>query len=155
VTGQGIDELREVLRGTTSAFTGNSGVGKSSLLNALYPGFNIKVADVSKKLGRGRHTTRHVELFSMDDDTFIADTPGFSSFDPEKMEPMRKGELQYAFPEFEPWLGGCRFKDCAHIKEPDCAVLKALAEGKIHPSRHNSYVRLYELASQIKEWELE
>jgi len=155
VTGQGIDELREVLRGTTSAFTGNSGVGKSSLLNALYPGFNIKVADVSKKLGRGRHTTRHVELFSMDDDTFIADTPGFSSFDPEKMEPMRKEELQYAFPEFEPWLGGCRFKDCAHIKEPDCAVLKALAEGKIHPSRHNSYVRLYELASQIKEWELE
>ena len=152
VSFDGIEELRAAISGKTSAFTGNSGVGKSSVLNALMPGINIKVGDVSEKLGRGRHTTRHVELFSLGGDTYIADTPGFASFDVSMMEGLEKDTLQYAFPELEPFLGECRFRDCAHLKEPDCAVLKALDEGVIHKSRHDSYVRLYELLAKNIEY---
>lgn len=154
VTRQGIDELRETIAGKISAFTGNSGVGKSSILNAMDPRFDIKVGEVSEKLGRGRHTTRHVELFSLPGNTFIADTPGFASFDMDKMPPIRKEELQYLFPEFGERIGKCRFDDCAHIKEPGCAVLEAVARGEIHKSRHSSYIRLYELSSQLHEWAL-
>lgn len=152
-TGEGIAELRAAIAGKVSAFTGNSGVGKSSILNALEPGFHIQVGQVSEKLGRGRHTTRHVELFRLGNGAIVADTPGFSSFDTDQMELKRPEELQYAFREFAPYLDGCRFTGCAHVKEKGCAVLAALAEGKIAPSRHASYVRLYEQAREVPEWE--
>ena len=153
-TGEGIEALREALAGKLSCLTGNSGVGKSSLLNRACPQLCLPVGEVSEKLGRGRHTTRHLELYSLGADTCVADTPGFSAFDTERMELVHKEQLQYAFPEFAPYLGHCQFPDCAHRKEPGCAVRKALAEGKIGQTRYDSYERLYELASQIKEWEL-
>ena len=153
-TGEGIEALREALAGKLSCLTGNSGVGKSSLLNRACPQLQLPVGEVSEKLGRGRHTTRHIELYSLGSNTFVADTPGFSAFDTERMELVHKEQLQYAFPEFAPYLGHCQFPDCAHRKEPGCAVRKALAEGKIGQTRYSSYVRLYELASQLKEWEL-
>jgi len=152
-TGEGIDELKLLLKGKISVFAGNSGVGKSSVLNCLEPEMNLSVGEVSEKLGRGRHTTRHVELFKTSFGGLIADTPGFSSFDTERMEFLRKEDLQHYFPEINEYLGSCRFLDCAHIKEPDCAVLEAIRGGKIQKSRHNSYIRLYEQAAQIKEWE--
>ncbi len=151
--GRGIERLREVLRGRICAFTGNTGVGKSSLLNALAPELELNVGEISRKLGRGKHTTRHVELFALGDDTFVADTPGFASFDVDLMEPIAKEDLQYAFPEFRPFIGQCRFRDCAHLKEPGCAVLQAVQDGKIHRSRHDSYERLYALSAQFKDWE--
>ena len=153
-TGEGIETLREALAGKLSCLTGNSGVGKSSLLNRACPQLQLPVGEVSEKLGRGRHTTRHIELYSLGNNTFVADTPGFSAFDTERMELVHKEQLQYAFPEFAPYLGHCQFPDCAHRKEPGCAVRKALAEGKIGQTRYSSYERLYELASQLKEWEL-
>ena len=153
-TGEGIGALREALAGKLSCLTGNSGVGKSSLLNRACPQLSLPVGEVSEKLGRGRHTTRHIELYSLGTDTFVADTPGFSAFDTERMELVHKEQLQYAFPEFAPYLGHCQFPDCAHRKEPGCAVRKALAEGEISQTRYDSYERLYELASQLKEWEL-
>lgn len=154
VTGEGIDVLREKIQGKLVAFTGNSGVGKSSVLNCLAPGIEIRTAEVSQKLGRGRHTTRHVELYPLDAQTLVADTPGFSSFDTERMELVRKEELQYAFSDFAPYLGCCRYHDCAHLKEPGCAVLEALQDGRIEKTRYESYVRLYEKAKEIKRWEL-
>ena len=153
VTGQGVETLRETVKGRICAFTGNTGVGKSSLLNALSPGLGLQVGQVSEKLGRGRHTTRYVELFTLPENTYIADTPGFASFDVEQMPPIPKEELQYTFPEFRPYIGQCRFRDCAHLKEPGCAVLQAVADGMIHPSRHESYTRLYALCAQYKAWE--
>ena len=153
-TGEGIEALREALAGKLSCLTGNSGVGKSSLLNRACPQLQLPVGEVSEKLGRGRHTTRHIELYSLGSNTFVADTPGFSAFDTERMELVHKEQLQYAFPEFAPYLSHCQFPDCAHRKEPGCAVRKALAEGKIGQTRYDSYERLYELASQLKEWEL-
>ena len=153
-TGEGIEALREALAGKLSCLTGNSGVGKSSLLNRACPQLQLPVGEVSEKLGRGRHTTRHIELYSLGSNTFVADTPGFSAFDTERMELVYKEQLQYAFPEFAPYLGHCQFPDCAHRKEPGCAVRKALADGKIGQTRYSSYERLYELASQLKEWEL-
>lgn len=153
-TGEGIEALREALAGKLSCLTGNSGVGKSSLLNRACPQLQLPVGEVSEKLGRGRHTTRHIELYGLGSNTFVADTPGFSAFDTERMELVHKEQLQYAFPEFAPYLGHCQFPDCAHRKEPGCAVRKALAEGKIGQTRYSSYERLYELASQLKEWEL-
>ncbi len=151
-TGEGVEKLREILSGKVNAFTGNSGVGKSSLLNALLPGFHIPTGEVSDKLGRGRHTTRHIELFKLDSGTLIADTPGFSSFDIDQMELLRKEELAATFREFRPFLDQCQFRDCAHIKEKGCAVLKAVSTGQISRSRHESYVRLYEQVKQIPDW---
>ena len=153
VTGEGVSELWELIRGKTVAFAGNSGVGKSSLLNVIAPGYNVSVGEVSEALGRGKHTTRHVELFDAGEGTMIADTPGFASFDLTQMKPIKKQELQYDFPEFRPFIGECRFQDCAHLKEPGCAVLEAIEEGKINSSRHKSYQRLYEISAQYKEWE--
>lgn len=153
VTGQGIDELRRELAGKLSAFTGNSGVGKSSILNALDHRFSLAVGEVSKALGRGRHTTRHVEFFPVAGG-LIADTPGFSAFDAEKGggEPLDKDTLAETFREFHPYLGQCRFVGCAHVKEAGCAVLEAVKAGKISPSRHRSYVRLYDLAKANQPW---
>ena len=152
-TGEGIQALASKIAGKVSAFTGNSGVGKSSILNALQPGISIQVGDVSEKLGRGRHTTRHVELFQVGDG-LVADTPGFSSFDVEQMEAIPKEELASAFREFQPYTGQCRFQGCAHVKERGCAVRGALEEGRIASSRYQSYVRLYEQAKEIPQWEL-
>ena len=153
-TGEGVDELRNLIRGKLTAFTGNSGVGKSSILNALCPELALPTGEVSEKLGRGRHTTRHVELYDLGEETYVADTPGFSSFDTDQMDVILKENLQYAFPDFGPYIGQCQFRDCSHRKEPGCAVTKALADGCIGESRYDSYLKLYEKASQIKLWEL-
>lgn len=154
LTGEGIDLLRAGLRGKICCFTGNSGVGKSSVLNALDPRFSIPTAEVSQKLSRGRHTTRHVELFGLGDDTFIADTPGFASFGDETEEPIFPKELAGLFPEFAEYRDTCRFDDCTHRREPGCSVREAADEGRVHPSRYQSYLRLYEEASKLKKWEL-
>ena len=148
-----MDELRDALRGKTSAFTGNSGVGKSSLLNALDTSFGIATGAVSERLGRGKHTTRHVELYALGEDTFVADTPGFASFEVDMVDPISCENLQYAFREFRPYIGKCRFRDCAHLKEPGCAVLAAVEAGEIAPERHESYARLYALSAQVCDWE--
>ena len=153
-TGEGMQELWELLSGKLMAFTGNTGVGKSSVLNALCPELALPTGEVSEKLGRGRHTTRHVELYCIGENTYVADTPGFASFDTEQMDVILKENLQYAFPDFKPYIGKCQFHDCSHRKEPGCAILKALAEGEIEKTRHESYLRLYEKSSQIKTWEL-
>ena len=145
--------MRQLISGKVSAFTGNSGVGKSSILNALEPGIALKTGDVSEKLGRGRHTTRHVELFRLSCGAVVADTPGFSSFDTDKMELRRKEELQHTFREFRPYLDQCQFQDCAHIKEKGCAVREAVKCGEIPSTRHQSYIRLYEQAKAIPDWE--
>ena len=151
VTGQGISDLIDSIRNFTCAFTGNSGVGKSSILNRIEPDFNIKTDIVSKKLGRGKHTTRHVELYKLSCGTVIADTPGFSSFDMEFIA--SKDEIQYLFSEFSPFLTGCRFDDCAHINEPDCVIRQAMQSGKIAKSRYASYVRLYNQANKTRPYD--
>ena len=153
-TGEGVEELRQLIRGKLTAFTGNSGVGKSSILNRLCPGLNLPTGEVSEKLGRGRHTTRHVELYDLGEGTYVADTPGFSSFDTDQMDIILKENLQYAFSDFGPYVGSCQFHDCTHRKEPGCAVTAAVAAGEIEESRYDSYLRLYEKAAQIKLWEL-
>lgn len=153
-TGEGIDELRRLIKGKTSTFTGNSGVGKSSLLNRLLPEANAETQEVSDKLGRGKHTTRHVELFALDDDSFIADTPGFASFELEMMKPIPKERLASDFIEFGSCLGECRFQDCAHIREPGCAVRQAVEDGRIPDSRYRSYLRLYDMSSRLNSWEI-
>lgn len=152
-TGAGVEDLRRALQGKLTAFTGNSGVGKSSILNRLCPALTLPTGEVSEKLGRGRHTTRHVELFTLDPETFVMDTPGFSSFDTDQMDIILKENLQYAFPDFGPFLGQCQFQDCSHRREPDCAVRRAVERGDIEPTRYESYLRLYEKAAQYKQWE--
>lgn len=153
-TGDGVEELRQLIRGKLTAFTGNSGVGKSSVLNRLCPQLSLPTGEVSEKLGRGRHTTRHVELYDLGENTYVMDTPGFSSFDTDQMDVILKENLQYAFPDFAPYIGDCQFHDCSHRKEPGCAVVQALTAREIEPTRYDSYLRLYEKASQIKLWEL-
>ena len=152
-TGEGIERLHQLLSGKVSAFTGNSGVGKSSILNRLIPGLQIQTGEVSEKLGRGKHTTRHVELYAIGEDGYIADTPGFASFEIEMIKVIPKEELQYDMLEFSPYIGKCRFQDCMHLREPDCAVTQAVNDGGISESRYRSYVRLFELSAQHKFWE--
>ena len=152
-TGQGIEELRQALKGKLTAFTGNSGVGKSSILNCLCPELTLATGEVSEKLGRGRHSTRHVELYCLGDDTYVMDTPGFSSFDTDQMDVILKENLQYSFPDFAPCLGRCQFADCTHRSEPGCAVRARVEAGQISASRYDSYLRLYEKSAQIKQWE--
>jgi len=153
-TGEGVEQLRELIRGKLAAFTGNSGVGKSSMLNRLCPELALPTGEVSEKLGRGRHTTRHVELYRLEEDTYVADTPGFSSFDTDQMDVILKENLQYAFGDFAPFIGQCQFHDCTHRAEPGCAVTAALRNGELEKTRYDSYLKLYEKASQIKLWEL-
>ena len=153
-TGEGVEQLRQLIAGKLTAFTGNTGVGKSSMLNRLCPKLELATGQVSEKLGRGRHTTRHVQLYKLGEDTYVADTPGFSSFDTDQMDVLLKENLQYAFSDFAPYLGGCQFHDCSHRAEPGCAVRQAVEEGKIEKTRYESYLKLYEKSSQIKLWEL-
>ena len=129
-------------------------MGKSSILNRLCPELALPTGEGSEKLGRGRHSTRHVELYRLGKDTYVADTPGFSSFDTDQMDVILKENLQYAFPDFGKYIGSCRFDDCSHRKEPGCAVREALEAGQIEATRYDSYLRLYEKASQINLWEL-
>ena len=152
-TGEGMAELEDLLSDKLSAFTGNSGVGKSSILNRLDPRFALKVGEVSQALGRGRHTTRHVELFRLPNGAEIMDTPGFSSFEAEELNWELKQHLPETFLEFRPYLGQCRFVGCSHTKEKGCAVLEAVRRGEIQKSRHQSYLRLYEELKPLKEWE--
>lgn len=153
-TGEGIEALRAQLSGRVSAFAGNSGVGKSSLLNAIDPQFQMKTGSISPKTARGRHTTRHVELVELSVGGFIADTPGFSAFDTERMDLILKDDLQYAFREFEPYLNRCQFTGCAHVKEKGCAIRAAVEAGEIPKERHENYCQLYDSVKDIKEWKL-
>lgn len=153
-TGEGIEALRAAVSGKLCAFTGNSGVGKSSVLNCLGQ-LSIPTGEVSERLGRGRHTTRHVELYTLPDGTLIADTPGFSSFETDRMELVLKENLQFAFSDFAPYVGRCRYPDCAHVAEPGCAVRAAVDAGEVGATRYESYLRLYEKMKQIRPWELE
>lgn len=152
-TGEGMEELSGLLAGKLSAFTGNTGVGKSSLLNRLAPQLALPVGDVSVKLGRGRHTTRHVELFHLPQGGEVIDTPGFSSFDGQELAYELKQRLPECFLEFRPYLDRCRFVGCGHTKEKGCAVLEAVKAGTIPKSRHQSYLRLRQELSTLRDWE--
>lgn len=152
-TGDGVSALCAELAGKFCAFSGNSGVGKSSLLNAIDPRLGIEVSETSKKLGRGRHTTRHVETFTLPNGARVADTPGFSSIDIELMSDISKADLAACFREFAGYYGRCRFPDCSHTREIGCAVLAAAAGGQIAKSRHKSYELLFEQIKDVKEWE--
>ena len=157
-TGEGIENREEILsimRGKVSIFIGNTGVGKSTLLNRLFPDLDLRTAAISDKLGRGRHTTRQVELYPVPGGGYVADSPGFSSVELEAYEPIRKEELADCFREFKPYLGKCQFIDCSHRKEKGCAILEAVKEGKISMSRHESYIMLYEEAMQVPDWQRE
>ncbi len=149
----GIDGLRALLVDGINVFTGNSGVGKSSLLNLLLPDVSLKTGEVSQKLGRGRHTTRTTELFVLDG-KYIADTAGFSSFDLEAYGAVLKEELPSTFREFEKYAEGCRFADCSHTCEAGCAVLEAVKNGEISESRHKNYRIIYDSIKDIEKWEL-
>ena len=152
-TGEGLEELIPLISGKLSAFTGNSGVGKSSILNALDPEFHLQVGEVSDALGRGRHTTRHVELFRLSCGAEIVDSPGFSSFETDELNLELKHRLPDTFREFQPYLEHCRFVGCSHTKEKGCAVLEAVRRGDIQKSRHASYLRLYEELKPLKDWQ--
>lgn len=152
--GEGIDSVRQVLQQGLTAFCGNSGAGKSSLLNALFPHLELATGDISKKLGRGRHTTRHVELYATGCGGYIADTPGFSAVEFLQFERMLARELEDCFPEFRPFLGKCRYTGCSHTAERECAIRQAVEEGIISQSRYQSYCTIYQELRQIKEWQL-
>ncbi|MBQ2973415.1 MAG: ribosome small subunit-dependent GTPase A [Clostridia bacterium] len=153
VTGEGVESVKSELKNHISAFCGNSGVGKSSLLNVIDPDLALKTGEISDKLGRGRHTTRHSELFKVEGG-YVADTPGFSSFETEETELILKEDLPYAFKEFEEYLGQCKFSSCLHTKDKGCRIIQAVEEGDIPASRHESYCSMMEQAKNIKEWEL-
>ncbi len=148
-----VARLKQLLNGKVSAFTGNSGVGKSTLLNRLFPQLELQTGKISEKLGRGRHTTRVVELFELDG-CFVADTPGFSTVDLQRYEMIDKEQIQYCFPEFEDYLGECQFTSCSHTCEKGCKIIEALNEGKIEPTRHKSYVAMYNEVKDIKSWQI-
>ena len=151
-TGEGIDELKQSLIGKINVFAGNTGVGKSSLLNMIDNRFSLETGETSKKLGRGRHTTRWVELLKLESGGYVADTPGFASVDMEKQW-IYKENLQFAFREFEPYIGKCKFVSCSHTGEKGCAICEAVESGDISKSRHQNYVTLYREMSEIKDWE--
>lgn len=153
LTGEGSEEVKAFLEGKLSAFTGNTGVGKSSLMNRIFPELKLETNEISEKLGRGKHTTRHVQLYKLEKGGYIADTPGFSSFDTNRYDIIYKDELADCFCDFREYLGKCRFPNCSHTKEKGCAVIEAVNEGKIARSRHESYINMYEQAKQLKEWE--
>lgn len=141
ISAQGLEEVRSRLKGKTTVVAGPSGVGKSTIINQLYPQAHMATGEISRKIERGKHTTRHAELFALSEDTFLMDTPGFTSL---ILEGMEKEELQEYYPEFTPYEQNCRFGGCAHIHEPDCGVKQALSEGQISKVRYDNYVLLYE-----------
>ena len=136
-----IEKIKELLKGKTTVIAGPSGVGKSSLINILNPDAKMETGDISSKIERGKHTTRHSELFTIAQDSYIMDTPGFSSLYVNDFE---KEELKYYFPEFDPYEGTCRFLGCDHVHEPDCAVKAAVEAGEIHEIRYKDYLEMYE-----------
>lgn len=150
----GAEVILKTLSGKTSVFTGNSGVGKSTLINQMFPSLSLKTGEVSLKLSRGKHTTRHVELFPLQNGGYIADTPGFSSIEFEGDIVIKKDEVINCFKEFSEYTDGCKFLDCKHIGERECAVKNAVQEGKIAKSRYESYCALYKEAEKIKDWDL-
>lgn len=152
-TGAGVDDLKDTLRGKFSALCGNSGVGKSSLLNNLIPGAMARTGEISRKLGRGKNTTRRTDIFPLPEGGYIADTPGFAAFSTERYDLIFKEDLPDCFPEFKDYPDSCRFKDCSHRKEQGCAVLKALEEGRINSSRHRSYCEMYSEAEKLRTWQ--
>lgn len=153
-TGEGFEPLKEFLSGKLTAFTGNSGVGKSSLLNCLEPNLLLETGETSKKLGRGRHTTRSASLYKGENDAYFVDTPGFSSVEMEQIRLVDKEELGYLFREFEPYLLKCRFSpSCAHVKEKGCALREAVEKGEVSLSRYESYVAMYEAIKDYKSWQ--
>ena len=152
-TGEGVEAVKEAVMGGTSVFTGNSGVGKSSLINRMYPHLSLETGEISKKLGRGRHTTRHVELFKTECG-YIADTPGFSSLDFETNDLIKKDELASCFPDFSDYTDQCKFSTCAHINDKGCRLVEAVNDGVVAPSRHESYVTMYNEVKDIKDWQL-
>lgn len=151
-TGEGAEEIRNVFNNSVCALTGNTGVGKSSLLNCIAPELELATSHISDKLGRGRHTTRTVELYELFGG-YIADTPGFSSLDFENSEIIIKENLPFCFPEFEEYIGQCKFVSCAHIGEKGCAVCAAAKEGRIPDSRLESYKMMYDEVKDYKEWQ--
>ncbi len=152
-TGEGIDKVRDELKNCISGFAGNSGVGKSTLINAVEPKLKLATGEISDKLGRGRHTTRSAELFNLSFGGKIADTPGFASFDGDFGEPINKDNLQFCFPEFESYIGKCKFTSCAHLCERGCEIVSAVERGEISSQRHESYCTLYREAKERKEWQ--
>ena len=148
-TGENIDNLKALLADKTTTVAGPSGVGKSSLINELQTGVRMQTGAISDKIGRGKHTTRHSEIISIGQDTYIMDTPGFSSMDLPGFE---KEDLWTCYPEFVPYEPECRFIGCSHIGEPDCGVKNALAEGKINQVRYDNYVMLYEEMKNIRKY---
>lgn len=153
-SGDGVQEVKELLKGKISAFCGNTGVGKSTLLNAIDSNLNLATGQTSKKLGRGKHTTRHCELYKTAGG-YIADTPGFSSVDFERCEKILKDDLPYCFREFEEYLSDCKFQtNCSHINDKGCAVVNAVQNGLISTQRHKNYIDMYNEVKDIKEWEL-
>ena len=152
-TGEGIGEVKEVIENGVCVFTGNSGVGKSSLINRMYPDFALETGEISKKLGRGRHTTRHVELLKINNG-YIADTPGFSSLDFETNDLIKKDELAFCFPDFSDYIDSCKFSTCAHVNDKGCRLIEAVNSGDVMRSRHESYVTMYNEVKDIKDWQL-
>jgi len=147
-----VEAIRDLFQGKTSAFCGNTGVGKSTLLNRIVPELRLATDEISVKLGRGRHTTRHVELYPAAGG-WVADTPGFSALEPLEQQALTKENLTQCFREFAPYLCECRFLDCAHVKDSGCAVVKAVEAGEIPRTRHESYCALYEELKKKKDWE--
>lgn len=152
VSGEGVDKIKAELKDCISAFTGNSGAGKSSLLNIIFPKLSLSVGEVSDKLGRGRHTTRHTELFGHEFGGYVADTPGFSSLEADKGDFKFKEMLPQLFPEFEPFECGCSFSDCNHIGEKGCAVCEAVKQGDIEQTRYSSYLAMFDELKDLKIW---
>lgn len=152
-TGEGIGEIKAVIENGVCVFTGNSGVGKSSLINKMYPDFALETGEISKKLGRGRHTTRHVELLKINNG-YIADTPGFSSLDFETNDLIKKDELAFCFPDFSDYIDSCKFSTCAHVNDKGCRLIEAVNNGDVMRSRHESYVTMYNEVKDIKDWQL-
>ena len=159
-TGDGIDEIRNFidseLFGKTAAFSGASGVGKSTLMNLLFPDLHLQTGDISRKIERGKHTTRSVELYTMgegENEFYIADTPGFSMLDFKQFDFFGKDDLPYTFREFNDYIGECRYTKCTHTKEEGCAILEAVRDGRIARSRHDSFLELYDVLKNKKDWD--